>query len=89
MLPFTGTFPSEYGVVTSPGRKRDTATLVSSMETPWPREATVDTLLAPLGIEEAQACPDTAANASQAASASSISFVIVPSLSKSEMTVGA
>jgi hypothetical protein len=66
MLPFAGTFPSEYGVVIS---CREVSGLVTL----------VNTLFAPVCME-AQAWPDAAANASQAASASSISFVlIVPS----------
>jgi hypothetical protein len=86
MLPFAGTFSSEYGTVVSLDGNRDTATPVSSaaLETPLPREATADTLLTSVCMA-AQASPDTAANAKQAASASSIGFLIGPFLSKAEI----
>src|SRR5439155_12094205 len=72
MLPFAATFPSEYGVVISSRGASGLPTVVNTL-------LAANTLLAPV-CTEAQAWPDTAANASQAASASSISFVlIVPS----------
>jgi len=72
MLPFAGTFPSEYGVAISSGEASGLVTVVNTLLAP-------STPLAPV-CTEAQAWPDAAANASQAASAASISFVlIVPS----------
>ena len=85
MLLVAGTFSSECGIVTSVDGNRDNATPVLSavLETPLLRlrEASADALLTSVCMA-AQASPDTAANAKQAASASSIGFLIGPFLSK-------